>query len=102
MKRPKRLTTGQRKQLRGLAHHLEPLVQVGHKGITDELLDAVDVALTDHELVKVRISANAPVDRKTAGATLADRTDAHDVGVVGRVVILYRRHPETPRVPLRS
>lgn len=101
MKRPPELTSRQRRQLRGLAHHLEAVVQVGTRGITDELVGAVDAALDDHELVKVRVGENAPIDRHEVGPALADRTHAHDIGCIGRIVILYRRHPTEPRVPLR-
>ena len=100
MKRPTSLTSKQRRQLRSLAHHLEPVVQVGQKGLTDELVSAVDQALEDHELIKVRVAEAAPVERRRSG--LADRVDAHEIGVIGRVVILYRRHPEKPRVPLQG
>ncbi len=96
------LTGAQRRQLRGLAHHLSPVVQVGQNGVTDELMNAVDHALERHELIKVRIQEGAPVDRKDAGPLLAQGTGSHEVGVVGRIVILYRRHPERPSVPLRT
>lgn len=102
MKRPAVLTGKQRSQLRALAHHLDPIVQVGARGITDEVVAAVDQALTDHELIKVRVAADAPIDRRETGPALAERTKSHDLGVVGRVVILYRRHPKEPRVPLRA
>ncbi len=102
MKRPQNLNGKQRRQLRGLAHHLEPVVQVGQKGLTDELYGAVDQALTDHELIKIRVLEAAPVARKDAGALIADKVDAHDVGVIGRICILYRRHPDDPKVPLQS
>ncbi len=102
MKRPPVLSGKQRRQLRALAHHLSPVVSVGARGVTDELVAAVDQALTDHELIKVRVAEGAPIDRKAAGPELAERTEAHDVGLVGRVVILYRRHPDKPRVPLSS
>jgi RNA-binding protein len=102
MKRPATLTSKQRQQLRGLAHHLEPTVQIGSDGVSQGVIDAVDRALTDHELVKVRVLESCPVDRKSIAPLLADPNDAHAVGVVGRIVILYRRHPEKPKVPLRS
>jgi len=101
MRRPPHLTGKQRRQLRSLAHNLSPVVQVGHKGITEQLLEAVDVALTDHELIKVKMLEGPPVERKSAGGLIAERVGAHDVGVIGRVLILYRRHPDNPRVPLR-
>jgi RNA-binding protein YhbY len=50
----------------------------------------------------VKVSEDAPVDRKEAGEKLAGPLDAHDIGFIGRIVILYRRHPETPVIPLES
>jgi RNA-binding protein len=102
MKRPVTISGKQRRQLRALAHHLEPLVQIGQKGLTDEIYAAVDRALTDHELVKVRIGEGAELDRREVGPALAAKLDAHDVGVIGRVVIVYRRHPEHPKIPLHT
>ncbi|MBW2464234.1 MAG: YhbY family RNA-binding protein [Deltaproteobacteria bacterium] len=102
MKRPENLTGKQRRQLKGLAHGLKPLVQISGKGITDTVLSAIDQALTDHELIKVKLSEGCPVPRKEAGPLLADPTDAHQIGLIGRVIILYRRHPDAPVVPLHS
>lgn len=102
MKRPAVISGKQRRQLRSLAHDLQPLVQIGQKGLTDEIYAAVDRALTDHELVKVRIHEGADVDRREVGPALAAKLDAHDVAVIGRVVIVYRRHPENPRIPLHT
>ncbi len=101
-KRPPSLTSAQRRQLKSLAHPLDAIVQVGAKGITRGLLDAIDQALTDHELIKVRVQESCPVPRKEAAAQLADPVDAHEIGLVGRVVILYRRHPSKPKIPLES
>jgi RNA-binding protein len=101
-KRPTTLTGAQRRQLKALAHDLEPTVQVGAKGITPGLLDAIDQALTDHELIKVRVQESCPVPRKEAAGQLADPVDAHEIGLIGRVLILYRRHPTEPTIPLRS
>jgi RNA-binding protein len=95
------LTGKQRRQLRAWAHHLVPLVQIGHKGLTEEVVQAVSQALDDHELVKVKVLEGAPISRKEVGPALASRLQAcHDVGVTGRIVILYRRHPDSPQVPL--
>lgn len=101
-KRPPSLSSSQRKQLRGLAHDLEPVVMIGKDGVTDEVYAAVDAALDDHELIKVRVLEAAPEDRKDVGALLAERLGAHEAGTVGRIVILYRRHASEPKIPLRS
>ena len=92
------LTGKQRKHLRGLAHALEPLVHVGSAGITEGVRAAVDGALRDHELVKVRL--HQPADKHADADALAETTNAALCGLVGHVVILYRPHPEKPRITL--
>jgi RNA-binding protein len=91
-----------RRHLRGLAHALSPVVIVGQRGLTDAVVQQVDTALTDHELIKVRLGGECPVDREEAGETLVRRTSAELAGHIGRVLILYRPHPETPRITLPS
>ena len=88
----------QRRYLRGLAHHLKPVVRVGQSGVTDAVVSATDAALTDHELIKVRL--REPEDKKAMAADLAERTGAHLCGLVGHQVVLYRKHPDEPRIEL--
>jgi RNA-binding protein len=94
------LTGKQRRHLRALAHHIDPVVQVGKGGMTDALTDAVDRALTDHELVKVRVLEGAPQGRHELAQPLADVLRAHVVGTVGRIVILYRMRKKNPDIVL--
>lgn len=96
-RRPPPVLTGrQRKALRGLAHRLEPIVLVGRDGVTDAVVRAVDAALTTHELIKVRL--HEPEDKRSAAQALADGAAAALCGLVGHTVILYRPHPERPRI----
>ena len=92
------LPATQRKQLRALAHHLEPVVRVGHAGVTDAVVDATARALHDHELIKVRLYE--PEDKKVMASELANRTSAVLCGLLGHTVILYKRHPKKPRIGL--
>jgi RNA-binding protein len=92
------LGSATRKHLRGLAHHLEPVVRVGHEGVTDGVVTAVTRALLDHELIKVRLYE--PEDKAGMSAELATRCDATLCGLVGHTAILYRRHPEKPKIVL--
>jgi len=88
----------QRRFLRGLANPRKPLVQVGESGLTPGVVAAVDAALDDHELVKVRL--RAPQDKKATARDLAAASGAEVCGVLGHTVLLYRRHPENPRITL--
>lgn len=97
-----RMNGKDRRYLRGQAHNLNPVVIIGKGGLTDAVVRQVDGALTDHELIKVRLSAECPVDRDGAGEMLAMRTGAELAGHIGRVLILYRPHPETPHIVLPS
>src|SRR5262249_40091084 len=94
------MTGKERRQLRALAHRLSPVVIVGQRGLSDAVVRQVDGALTDHELIKIRLGNECPTDRDEVAGTLAERTGADVAGTVGRVVILYRAHPERPRIVL--
>ena len=97
---PTPLTGKQRRTLRALGHHLLPVVQVGHAGVTDAVLAALEQALHDHELVKVRISENAEEPRAIIAANLASSTGAELAQLLGRTVLLYRARPENPKIVL--
>jgi RNA-binding protein len=86
----------QRAHLRGLAHGLKPVVLVGASGVTPEILRAAQVALHDHELIKVRLQR--PEDKQGFAEALATGTDSVLCGVVGHTVILYRRNSDKPRI----
>ncbi len=95
---PAPLTASQRKHARALAHHIEPSVRVGQGGVSEGVLGAVRQALLDHELIKVRLQE--PEDKKGMARALASGTGAELCGLVGHTVILYKRHPELPKVTL--
>ncbi|MEE2673201.1 MAG: YhbY family RNA-binding protein [Myxococcota bacterium] len=92
----------QRKHLRKLAHPLKPVVHVGAAGISETVLGALEKALADHELVKVRL--HLPADKKSLARSLSQRSGAELCGLVGHTVILYLARPEEPRIelPLRD
>ena len=94
------LSGKQRHFLRAEAHALDPLVSLGKEGITDSLVNAVNEALLAHELIKVRVLDNAPLTRKEASLALPPHVKAELVGLVGRILILYKRHPHKPKLML--
>lgn len=97
---PATLTGAQRRALRGLGHHLDPVIQIGKHGVTEALASATAVALLQHELIKISIGREAPVDRKTAPDELAKATGAHVAQVIGFTALLYRRRLENPTIVL--
>ena len=76
------------------------MVQVGRQGLTDALLAATLEALERHELIKISVARDAPIDRKVAAAKIAEALGAHVAQTIGRMVLLYRRRQENPEVPL--
>lgn len=86
-----------RRALRGHGHAMSAIVQVGKAGVTPGLIKQMQQALDDHELIKVKIASECPIDRHEV-AGLLDREPGVDVvQMVGRVLLLYKRHPRTPR-----
>jgi RNA-binding protein len=91
------LSSKERAALRAEAHHLDPLVHVGHQGLTDALRQALDDALRTHELVKVALAKSTEVSAKDAARELADALGADVVQTIGRTCTLYRENPELER-----
>ena len=94
------LTGKQRRHLRALGHALRPVAQIGKEGLSDGLIAAIDRALTDHELVKIRVGEGAGVERHSAAGELAERTGSAVAQLLGHTILLYRAHPEEPRIEL--
>jgi len=78
--------------LKGRAQLLEPTVFLGKQGVTPAFLQSLDVALTHHELVKIRFSAFKD-ERREVAATIATQTASHLVMIVGHVAVFYRPRP---------
>jgi RNA-binding protein len=90
----------QRRHLKGLAHHLNPVVRVGNAGVSPSVVAETQRALSDHELIKVRVSATDRDERDAAITLLAEACGGVLVGRVGHVAILFRPHPDKPRLLL--
>jgi RNA-binding protein len=95
------LSDQQKKHLRGLGHHLKPVVWIGQHGISDGVLTELGNALDTHELVKVKIAAERDERREIAEKIVAE-TGAQAVHAIGQMLILFRRNPKKPKVALPS
>ncbi|MBI5255299.1 MAG: ribosome assembly RNA-binding protein YhbY [Burkholderiales bacterium] len=87
------LTPAQRKEMRGEAHHLDPVVLIGAEGLTPAVLKETDAALKAHGLIKVRVFSDAREEREAALATLADKLGAAPVQHIGKLLVLWRPIP---------
>lgn len=94
-----KLSSKQASYLKGLAHALDPVVRLGKAGLTDGALAEVDGALKAHELIKVRLEREAAIETVDLREAI-ESLSASLVGQVGRVCIVYRRHPKLPKIEL--
>jgi len=90
-----KLNPGSKRKLKSLAHHLKPVVLIGQKGITESLIKAVDKALSDHELIKLKF-IDLKDEKRELTENIVESTGAFHVNTIGNVIILYRNNPEKP------
>lgn len=90
-------STPLRRKLRAAGHHLSPVVQVGKDGVTEAVLRQLEDALLAHELVKVKVGTESPDDRFEVADLLGAEEGVQVAQVLGRTVLVYRRHPKKPR-----
>ncbi|BCJ88558.1 ribosome assembly RNA-binding protein YhbY [Effusibacillus dendaii] len=94
------LTGKQKRYLRSLAHHLNPVMQVGKGGVSDNMLEQVSLALEARELIKISVLNNCEYDKEEVAEQLADGTNAELVQLIGKTVVLYRESAEQKQIEL--
>lgn len=97
---PTPLTAAQTRFLRGQAHDLRAILQAGAKGVTDALVAEVDLALEQHELIKVKVAGQDRVARDAMIDDLAARTDSTLVQRIGHTAVLFRQSKDKRRIVL--
>ena len=85
-----KLTGKQNRYLRGLGHHLKPIVFVGKEEVNDAVIRATDEALTAHELIKVKLQEGCLSDRKEVAEELSNATHSAVAQILGKSILLYR------------
>jgi RNA-binding protein len=84
------LTPAQRKEKRGDAHHLDPVVMVGADGLTPAVLKEAEVAIRSHGLIKVRVFSDDRAAREAMLIEMADKLDAAPIQHIGKLLVLWR------------
>ncbi len=95
------LTQNQKKYLKGLAHHLNPMIQIGNNGVSDNLLAELERTLDHHELLKIKINDGDREIRKTIIEQVVVHTGAELVQTIGKTFVLYRANPEKKNSDIR-
>lgn len=90
------LSGKQRSTLRALGNELNPIVIIGKAGLTANVIEQLDQALTARELVKVRVLPHQDFDPGETAADLAAQTDSEVIQVIGRNILFYRVPREGP------
>lgn len=83
-----------RKRLKQIAHHLDPVIAVGDHGLSASVLAETERALTDHELIKVKLHSADRDERASLGRGLATHCSATVVQKIGKVIVLFRANPQ--------
>ena len=95
------LSPNQKRHLRGLGHHLNPVVWIGQHGLSENVLAEIGQALDSHELIKVKIAADRDARTKIAETVLSE-TNAEAIHRIGQMLVLFRRNPKKPKIALPS
>ena len=88
------LNAADKKQYRAIAHNLNPVIIIGDKGLTEGLMDELNRALNDHELIKLKIAIGDRDDRSKTIEDLVYRTGSELVQSIGKVAVLLKRNPK--------
>jgi RNA-binding protein len=88
------LTGKQKRHLRSLAHHLDPIFQVGKGGMNDHLVRHIEEAIETRELIKISVLNNSVEDAKEIAPEMAERSGSELVQVIGKTIVLYKQAKE--------
>ena len=90
------LTPAERRALRAKAHHLHPVIMIGDAGLTPAVLHEIGLALTSHELIKIRVLGDDRDRREVLAGEICAALDASPVQQIGKMLVVYRQRPEPP------
>jgi RNA-binding protein len=90
----KQLSPAERRQLKGIAHRLDPVVTIGTAGLTPAVVAEVRKALQAHQLIKIRVSGRDRAQRDMLLAEICAAADASAVQHIGNVLVVYRERYE--------
>lgn len=92
------LTQRQKKSLRNLSHDLKPVVIIGQNGLTESVLNEINLSIDHHELIKIKVNAVDHEQRQNFIQKITLHTGSELVHRVGHIAVFYRQNPDKNRV----
>ena len=83
-----------KRQLKAKAHHLKPVVTIGQAGLSEAVIKEANVALTAHELIKIKDSSGERSERAPLAQQLCQQLSAECVQIIGKTIVLFREKQE--------
>lgn len=94
------LSGKQRSYLKKLAHNLEPVIQIGKNGITDNFISQVNDILEAREIIKIKILSNSFLEAKETGNEVAKLTRSEFIQSIGNKFVIYRESKENKKIEI--
>ena len=88
------LTPQQIRELKKLAHHLKPVVMLGQQGLSESVINEIDLSLAAHELIKVKLAGAERTERLTLAQQICQQVQAELVQSIGQMAVIYRPNPD--------
>lgn len=82
------------RSLKKLSHHLEPVVLLGAKGLTDAVHKEIEIALESHELIKIKLSSKDKLEKQALAEAICKKHDATLINQIGHVIVIYKKSQE--------
>ena len=94
------LTKNQIKFLRARCHNLKPVISLGQKGLTEEVLKEIEIAVNFHELVKIKLGSDDKEQRGLLIDQICEKSSSEKVQSIGKTVSVFRRNTKKPVIEL--
>lgn len=88
------LSNKQKQHLKGLAHSLKPIVQLGNNGLTEGVLAEIELAINHHELIKIKVASDDKEEKSLIMEAIIRETQAVKVQSIGHTLVLYKQSDE--------
>ncbi len=89
-----KLSNKQKQYLKGLAHSIKPVVQLGNNGLTEGVVAEIDNALSHHELIKIKVPTDDREQKQLIMEAIIRETNAIKLQVIGHTMVMFRQSEE--------